>query len=453
MSKVLIFLIIGDVFNAILTNFVGFHYVYGFSNSLENEMLLNVFRIGMFAFVLIFSAYLTELYDFKRSSAKKFVPVRIVATLILSFALLSVLYFLIPRFELDRKVMIIALLLFGGLQWLWHLYYGQLLKILGMTQKILILGVGPMARKLQESMAQYDHNYVLAGYVQPVGERVAVPPMQILAPLEGMLEAAAREKVQKIVISLSERRGVLPVKELLQARFRGIEIVDAASFHEELTGTLLVRNINPGWFIYSGGFCLNAFKRTLKRCCDFVLSLIGIGIVAPLLPIIALAIKLDSPGDILFSQIRMGEEEREFKLYKFRSMAQDAERKTGAVWSQENDPRITSVGRVLRKSRLDEIPQLFNVLKGDMALVGPRPERPEFVEQLKDEIPYYSRRHTLKPGITGWAQVKYPYGASVEDAHEKLKYDLYYIKNYSLCLDFLIVLETVKVVLFGRGGR
>jgi len=451
MSKVIVFLISGDILSAALMHYLGLQFQDGLSLTNQGGLFILLLRIGIFAFVLVLITYLAELYDSRQKLSNKFVPIRIFISLVISFAVLSAVYYFAPQLELSQRVMIVVLSMFGCMQWLWHLYYPLLLKVFGITQRVLILGVGPMARKLEESIAASDHSYVLAGYVQPTGEAVAVPAMRILSPIEGLLETAIKENVKKIVISLGERRGVLPVKELLQARFRGIQVVDAASFHEELTGTLLVKNINPGWFVYSGGFCLNAFKRMVKRLTDVVLSLIGICMTAPLLPLIAFAIKLDSPGDALFSQIRLGEDEREFKLYKFRTMGQDAEKLTGAVWAQKDDCRITRLGKFLRKSRLDEIPQLFNVLKGDMALVGPRPERPEFVEQLKEIIPYYSRRHSLKPGVTGWAQVKYPYGASIDDSHEKLKYDLYYIKHYSLLLDCMIILETITVVLFGRG--
>jgi sugar transferase (PEP-CTERM system associated) len=230
-------------------------------------------------------------------------------------------------------------------------------------------------------------------------------------------------------------------------------VVDGLSFYEEITGKLAIENINPSWFIFSDGFRLTPFMHIHKRAFDLFFAALGLLMTMPILPLLALAIRLESPGPILFRQLRVGENEKTFLLYKFRSMRQDAESATGAVWAQVNDPRVTRLGKFLRKSRLDEIPQLFNVLKGDMSFVGPRPERPEFIEKLKERIPYYGSRHCVKPGVTGWAQVSYPYGASEADALEKLRYDLYYIKNYSPSLDFLIILETVKVVLGGKGGR
>jgi len=465
MSKTLILLVGGDLIGAILL-LVGvgqigkilarhFEFVVPFGPTPFDGTNLGVgiLKIAIFTSVLVLVTYLVELYDARRSMSRKMLPVRIFLSLLISFISLSVLYSLLPQFTLGQGFVILALPIFGIMQLLWHRYVPSLLRLPGVVQRVLILGVGPLALSLEKSMENINHNYVLAGFIQPADEVITVPRFEILAPLDRLLETAIKEDVSKIFISLSERRGVLPVKELLQARFIGIEVVDAAGFHEELTGTLLVENVNPGWFIYSHGFGINPLMRVAKRVNDIILASIGIILTTPLMPFIALAIKLDSPGQILFSQARVGAKERPFKLYKFRTMRMDAESLTGAVWAQVNDPRITRIGRFLRKSRLDELPQLFNVLNGDMALVGPRPERPEFVEQLKQKIPYYSKRHVLKPGVTGWAQVKYPYGASVEDAHEKLKYDLYYVKNHSCLLDVQIILETVKVVLFGRGGR
>jgi sugar transferase (PEP-CTERM system associated) len=243
------------------------------------------------------------------------------------------------------------------------------------------------------------------------------------------------------------------MRDILGCKLSGIEIVDALSFYEQITGKLLVEKMHPSWFIFSNGSRVTPFTRFTKRVFDLFFATVGLILIAPVIPFIALAVKLDSPGPVFFRQMRVGKGEKNFVLYKFRTMCKDAEKGTGAVWARENDPRVTRIGKFLRTTRLDEVPQLFNVLRGDMSFVGPRPERPEFVSDLKEKIPYYSNRHYVKPGATGWAQVKYPYGASVEDAEEKLCYDLYYIKNFSLVLDFMIILETVKVVVFGRGAR
>jgi sugar transferase (PEP-CTERM system associated) len=306
---------------------------------------------------------------------------------------------------------------------------------------------------IEHAIPLSPHNYVFAGFIQPQSGMPTVSPNRIVGNVDQIEEILSREKVNKLIVSMTERRGALPVKELLTCKLRGVEILDSPSFYEKLTGKLLVEDIQPSWFIYSSGFRITPVSRAWKRALDLLFSSIGILLALPVLPVIALLIKLSSPGPVLFRQKRVGEAEREFTLMKFRTMCEDAEKDTGPVWACENDPRITGLGCWLRKTRIDEIPQLFNVLKGDMSFIGPRPERREFVDQLSEKIPYYGKRHFIKPGVTGWAQVRYPYGASEEDALEKLRYDLYYIKNFSITLDLMIVLETVKVVLFGRGGR
>ena len=460
MIRVLPILVWGDLLSAVFSHFVGLFLL--LCLALYSGETLSIsegspgiwgLKVAVFALVLVVVTYFAELYDSSSSFKRGRLPLRILSSLFISYLLLTALYHKLPQISLDRDVMLPALLVFGALQMCWHHYYASLLRLPGVAQKVLILGVGPLAKSIERTMTSFKHDYVLAGFVQPTGEAVAVRQSSVLASIDNLLETAVREGVGKIVISLSERRGVLPVADLLQARFNGIEVVDAARFHEELTGTLLVRDVAPGWFIYANGFGANPLMRICRRLIDVILAIIGLTLCAPMLPLLAMAIRFDSPGPVLFRQLRLGKDEKPFYLYKFRTMRQDAEQGTGAVWAQQDDPRVTRFGKFLRKSRLDEIPQLFNVLKGDMAFVGPRPERPEFVSRLKEEIPYYSKRHVLKPGVTGWAQVKYPYGASVEDSHQKLMFDLYYVKNHSFLFDVQIILETVKVVLFGRGSR
>jgi sugar transferase (PEP-CTERM system associated) len=294
---------------------------------------------------------------------------------------------------------------------------------------------------------------VLAGFVQPASDIMTVSEDRVVGHVEEIARLVQQQRASQLVVAVTERRGVLPVKELLLCKLNGIEVLDSPSFYEKLSGKLLIENIQPSWFIYSNGFRITVVKRLYKRFLDILFSLAGLLLALPLFPLVALLVRIDSPGPVLFRQVRVGEKGREFDILKFRTMRQDAESLTGAVWAQRNDPRITRIGGMLRKTRLDELPQLLNVLKAEMSFIGPRPERPEFVERLTERIPYYNKRHFVKPGLTGWAQICYPYGASEEDALEKLRYDLFYIKNYSFLLDLFIVLETVKVVLYGRGGR
>jgi sugar transferase (PEP-CTERM system associated) len=326
-------------------------------------------------------------------------------------------------------------------------------KIPGIVKNVLILGTGPVAKSLGNLFDATKHNLALAGYVNCLNEPVHVPHKYILNNGYSLFDIALKERANKIVISLTERRGTFPVKEVLDCKLKGIDVIDAPSFYEQISGKLLIENLNPSWFIFSDGFKETIYKRFIKRVLDFLIALIGITISIPFFIILPILIKLESKGPILLRQERVGEGEKQFILYKFRTMVDGAEKHLGPVWSQENDNRITRLGRFLRKSRLDELPQLYNVLRGDMSLIGPRPERSFFVTTLKKQLPYYSERLYVKPGITGWAQVRHEYGDSIVDALEKLRYDLYYIKHLSFFLDFLIILDTTKVIFFGRGGR
>jgi sugar transferase (PEP-CTERM system associated) len=252
---------------------------------------------------------------------------------------------------------------------------------------------------------------------------------------------------------MPDRRGTLPVEELLNLRLAGVKIEEATSWLEKISGRIEVEELYPSWLIFADGFHFSSGFMIARRLCSTLVAAIGLLLALPLLPLIMLAIKLDSSGPILYRQRRVGLGGEPFHCYKFRTMREDAEADTGATWATDDDPRITRIGRFLRSSRLDEIPQLWCVLKGQMAFVGPRPERPEFVEWLSEQIPYYGVRHLVRPGITGWAQVQYKYGNTLEDAREKLQYDLFYIKNASLGLDLVIMFQTVKIVLLGRGSR
>jgi sugar transferase (PEP-CTERM system associated) len=261
-------------------------------------------------------------------------------------------------------------------------------------------------------------------------------------------------RVTLIVVALEDQRGQLPMDDLLRCRLAGIRVEDAPSFFERLTGKILVSDLRPSWLVFSPGFSKTPLVLASKRAAELLLSLLLLLLVAPLLVLLALLIRLDSSGPAVYRQQRVGLRGRLFMLYKLRSMRSDAEAGNGPVWAApENDPRVTRVGRLLRKLRLDELPQLVNVAKGDMSFVGPRPERPHFVKTLRQVIPYYDERHAVRPGITGWAQVKFGYGSTIEDGERKLQFDLYYVKNMSPLLDVAIVLDTVKVMLLGRGAR
>lgn len=274
----------------------------------------------------------------------------------------------------------------------------------------------------------------------------------VIGDYSQIIHICQNRNVDRIIVALDERRGKFPLEQLLYCRLKGIQVDDWAVFTEQLAGKLSVENLHPSFLIFSDGFNRSDIFKRLKRCADIIGSLLGLAFLAPVSLIISIVIKLDSTGPILYSQERVGEDGKIFNLLKFRSMRVDAE-ENGPVWAKVDDNRVTRIGYVIRKLRLDEIPQMINVLKGDMSFVGPRPERPFFVDFLRKEIPFYIERHVVKPGITGWAQICYRYGASKEDALEKLKYDLYYIKHMSLLFDLVIIFETIKIVLLGRGAR
>jgi sugar transferase (PEP-CTERM system associated) len=279
------------------------------------------------------------------------------------------------------------------------------------------------------------------------------PGYDLLGRVKELLDAVEKLHPDILLVALTDMRGTLPVNDILECRFRGVRVEEWTSFFEKLTGKIFVHSLRPGWLVFSDGAVNTRLAETVRRAFDVALSLTGLLLSAPLMGLAALCIKLDSAGPVFFRQERVGKDGKVFTLYKFRSMRVDAEQMTGPIWASEDDPRVTRVGRILRKVRLDEIPQMLNVLMGDMSFIGPRPERPVFVTELKAQIPFYVLRFAVKPGITGWAQVMYQYGSTVEDALEKLQYDLYYIKNMSIFLDLLILLKSIQVVLFRRGAR
>ncbi|MEW5744189.1 MAG: TIGR03013 family XrtA/PEP-CTERM system glycosyltransferase [Nitrospirota bacterium] len=441
-------LIAGDVSLSVLAVWSG-HALLGQKIGTPRD-LVQVVLIGS---VILFSSFMTELYN-----TNKFMPVRerfarIVLALLITLLLLSSLFYIVPTLMLERRLLLASIAVFGALQFFWHQGYMSTSSAPGFARRVLILGTGPLALKMSEVISSANSRHTVAGYVALEDTPPQVPAGSILGTSKNLCTIVKRERIQRLVVSLSERRGVFPLQDVLNCKFDGVDVLDAPSFYEDITGKLLIENITPSWFIFCGELKLTQPKRAAKRLFDIAAALVGCILAAPLAPFIALLIKLDSKGPVLFRQVRMGEQGKLFTLYKFRTMRQDAEKSSGAVWAQQDDPRVTRIGRFLRTSRLDELPQLFNILRGDMSLIGPRPERPEFIEGLSKIIPFYSQRHAVKPGLTGWAQIRYPYGSSVDDAIEKLRYDLFYIKHMSMLFDIGIILETIKVILFGRGAR
>ena len=422
------------------------------------------FTAVIFVIAILFASHLMDTYDFDRNTRKREIFINTLLGSATSFFLLSITYYIDPGIMLGRGILLISIAYFALLQYGWHVVF----YLVGrnsprFSRRVLVLGTGPLASQVGEFCTSSNSNFTLAGYAlcncngaienEKQSENIVVPHDLIVGNADDLVATTLQAHANIIVVALSERRGVFPLRDVLRCKLNGFEVMDAPSFYELVHGKLMLENITPSWIIFSSGFRRPIFFDICKRYIDIILSLAGLSLTLPFFPIIALAIKLDSPGPVFFRQIRVGNKEKMFNLYKFRTMSQNAEEKSGAIWAAKNDPRVTRLGNLFRKSRVDEIPQLYNVLRGDMSFIGPRPERPEFVEKLKQIIPYYSKRHFIKPGLTGWAQVRYPYGSSVEDAIEKLRYDLFYIKNLSPFLDTLIFFETIKVVLFGRGGQ
>ena len=321
--------------------------------------------------------------------------------------------------------------------------------------RVLVFGAGPAAQMVGSTLLAADPLATIVGYFPGPNEKQStVPPGDCLSTEHSLTQTARRLGVDEIIVALTERRsGSMPLRELLDCKLAGVRVFDVTTYFERMLGQIRVDFVNAGWLIFGDGFNQGFYRTAIKRVFDILCSLVLIVLAAPLMLATALAIKLESQGPIFYRQERVGASNKTFKVSKFRSMRTDAEKDGKPRWAAAKDDRVTRVGNIIRLLRIDELPQLFNVLSGDMSLVGPRPERPFFVEQLTNEIPYYAVRHSIKPGVTGWAQVRYKYGSTIEDSQEKLQYDLYYVKNHSLFLDCVILFETVGVVLTGKGAR
>lgn len=452
-NRRIILLVIGDTIAAILAILVAIPIQFRKVPTLEDIVVLGTSRILAFVVIVVFLSFLAEIYKNHHELVAKDIAVKIGASLGVSCFVFSFLTYSNEHKTYGSDFLVATIIVFGIFQFVCHATYRLYVKFKGFARRVVILGVGTTAGNMGALIPESDENYLLSGYVRCSDELSVVPSDWILKNSGGIYETVKREKADKIVVSLSERRGVFPLGDVMACKLDGVEVVDAPSFYEHVTGKLFLEGINPSWIIFSNGFNVSRVRKVLKRGMDLLCAAVGIILTIPFLPFIALAIRLDSPGPVFYRQERVGEREKTFYLYKFRTMRTDAESETGAVWAQKNDARVTRLGAFLRKSRIDELPQFFNILRGEMSMVGPRPERPEFVSKLKENIHYYSERHFVKPGVTGWAQVRYQYGASEEDSMEKLRFDLYYIKNLSLTFDFMIILETIQVVLFRRGAR
>jgi sugar transferase (PEP-CTERM system associated) len=390
-----------------------------------------------------------DLYDASRFDAKGDLYFRLfLVPGLLALGLGGISYFY-PRLLPGNNASLIGLVLLTFGLFGWRSAYGWLIQLPSMQEKVYVLGTGQRAQRLVQGLRQRrDLGVDVIGWSGNVDGAITRD-----TAAAHLMQLADQHRVHRVIVAMPDRRGTIPVEELLQLRLNGVRIEEAASWLEKISGRIEVENLYPSWLIFADGFRFSTSFNLMRRALSTLMSLVLLLVTLPFLPLVILAIKLDSKGPVLYKQKRVGRAGHMFHCFKFRTMRQDAEADTGPTWAGDDDPRITRIGKFLRSSRIDEIPQLWCVFKGDMAFVGPRPERPEFVEWLTKEIPYYGVRHAVRPGITGWAQVRYKYGNTVEDAKEKLQFDLFYIKNASLGLDLLIMFQTIKIVLLGRGAQ
>ena len=416
-------------------------------------------KSAVFAIVMLCCTLSLGVYESKLREGFSGMAVRsVVSFFLLGCAALTILYYIVPALQLGRGVLsiaaVLALLLSLGARAGFFLFVDNS----RLRRKVMVLGTGTRAQEVSDMVegGERRSSCRILGFVRASSNSQVVDESRVLDAPDGLLSYCKANHINEIVVALDERRrtmgGNLPIDELLDCKLSGIDVVDAVHFCERELGRIELNQLDPSWMLYSEGFRYSGFRDLSKRVFDLLISVVLLFFAWPFMLLTALAVFIDDGAPVLYRQTRVGLNGRKFDLYKFRSMRKDAE-KNGAVWAKQNDDRITRVGAFIRNTRLDELPQIYNVLKGDMSFVGPRPERPEFVGELAEKIPFFNERHRVKPGLMGWAQLKYPYGASVEDAAQKLRYDLYYTKNHSLLLDILIVIQTVEVVLLGKGVR
>ena len=381
----------------------------------------------------------------------------IVAYFFLGTASLTIIYYLFPSIYLGRGVLAFAIFFALIFVLILRVLFYKAVDLAQLSRYVVILGAGNTAKQVLDKVRPEDSelSFKIFGCMECGQGETMVDQSLIITQPEDWAIFVKQNNISEIVVAPDERRksegGDIPSEALLDCKLRGIRITEPMAFIERELLKIEVGMLRPSWALFSDGFVYSQFRDVLKRAFDLTIASLILILAWPFMLLTAIAVRLESRGPILYKQVRIGLNGKEFSINKFRSMTQDAEKDGKAVWATKNDARVTRVGAFIRNTRLDELPQLYNVFKGDMSFVGPRPERPQFVEELKEAIPYYDARHRVKPGLMGWAQLKYPYGASVDDARQKLKYDLYYVKNHSFFMDVLIVIQTVEVVLLGKG--
>jgi sugar transferase (PEP-CTERM system associated) len=411
--------------------------------------------IGLVVLSILVGLYLHDLYTEIHLKSSIILLQQLCLVMGIAFLMQGLVSYVDRDMRIPLRVMALGSSLAMASIFFWrHLFTAYVVQVVG-RDRLLLVGDSPVLVAIAEHIASHpEKGMAVTGYVSDFPDQGANHPGgKVLGPVASLREIVMATRPSHIVVGMFERRNCMPVNELLELRFGGNMIEEAASAYERVCGRVCVQELRPSQLIYSGE--LGPRRQTLlyQSLSNIVVAGIGVVVAAPVMLLVALAVRLSSPGPVLYRQVRVGLDGESFTLFKFRSMRADAEAKTGAVWASKDDPRITTVGRITRKLRLDELPQLFNVLKGEMSIVGPRPERPEFVKTLSSRIPYYRQRHCVRPGITGWAQINYKYSENLEDTIEKLEYDLFYIKNMSLSLDTYIIFHTMKTMLLSRGAQ
>ena len=413
-------------------------------------------KAALATFFCLAGFYLFDLYDFVVMHDRRELVLRLIQALGLAWIALAMCFYFYPGLMLGRSVSLIALPLALTLMVGWRVSIHWFLGHPDFGERILIVGSGDSAIEIaREVLSRPDAGYRIVGFVgndaEQLGKSLINP--RVIGLTDHLTDVVKAANVDRIVVAMGERRGQFPTDKLLQLSLTGlVSIEEGAAFYERITGRVSLGMMRPSWLIFTGPGRKAKLASISRNVVHRLAALMGAFLSLPIVLVTAILIKLESRGPVFYKQERVGKNGRAFTLIKFRSMRVDAEA-DGPVWASKGDDRTTRVGRVIRKVRIDEIPQFWNILRGEMSFVGPRPERPHFVAQLAEEIPYYEQRHLIAPGLTGWAQIKYPYGASIEDARQKLQYDLFYIKNHSLVFDAIILFETIKIILFGRGAQ
>jgi len=412
-------------------------------------------RAVVMALVFQLFLHLRDVYDFSATHSFVHFFARLGQALLLATGALAFLFYAIPELMIGRGVLALAVILACGFLTIWHTLLRLYIGIRSPRSNILILGTGRLARELvTEILQRPELGIAVCGFADdnPSLVGISIVNPRVIGLTRELPRLVSAHRIDKVVVEFQDRRGRLPVEELLSLKMQGIEIEEASSMYERVAGKIAIENLKPSWMIFNSGFNVSRNARLQKRIFSLLVSSVLLIIFSPIMLLMMILIKLDSRGPVFFRQERVGRDGKPFTLWKFRSMSDDAEKETGPVWSSRGDTRVTRLGRFMRRARIDELPQLFNIFLGDMSLVGPRPERPHFVKELSAMIPFYNLRHVVKPGVTGWAQINYEYGSSVRDAVEKLQYDLFYVKHMSWLFDSAIILETIKTVLVRRGS-